>query len=430
MLTGDDSRHSARHFAADTAIDSARIGSYINDQLVINVPAQAAVRLARVLPMSAISARLLIAAAAIATGLLSACSRPEAPPEPVRAVRTLTLGSDTASATHEYAAELRARVESRLGLRVAGRLVSRTAEVGQRVAAGQVLARIDTADLKLALDAAAAAARAAQTNHDFAAAEFERYKALRDQGFIGALELERREATLKAQKATLDQAQAQVQVQSNQASYGALQAPVAGVVVGVDAEVGAVLAAGATVVRVAHDGPRDAVFAVPEDQLPAIRALLGRPGALKVVPWGASAALPATVREIAAAADPATRTFQVKADLGGASVQLGQTATVVIEWPGLQGVSKLPLSAVTQHQGTTSVWLLDRASMTVRLQPIQVAGADGNSVVVSAGLSPGMVVVTAGVHALTPGQKVAFYEAPIGVPPPAPASGPTAAAGR
>jgi RND family efflux transporter MFP subunit len=335
-----------------------------------------------------------------------------------------------ASAKHEYAAELRARVESRLGLRVPGRLVSRTAEVGQRVAAGQVLARIDTADLKLALDAAAAAARAAQTNHDFAAAEFERYKALRDQGFIGALELERREATLKAQKATLDQAQAQAQVQSNQASYGALQAPVAGVVVGVDAEVGAVLAAGATVVRVAHDGPRDAVFAVPEDQLPAIRALLGRPGALKVVPWGASAALPATVREIAAAADPATRTFQVKADLASASVQLGQTATVVIEWPGLQGVSKLPLSAVTQQKGTTSVWLLDRASMTVKLQPIQVAGADGNSVVVSAGLSPGMIVVTAGVHALTPGQKVAFYEAPSGLPPAAPASGPATAAGR
>jgi RND family efflux transporter MFP subunit len=263
-----------------------------------------------------------------------------------------------------------------------------------------------------------------------AAAEFKRYKELRDQGFIGALDLERREATLKAQRALLDQAQAQAQAQSNQASYGALLAPVAGVVVGVEAEVGAVLAAGTPVVRVAHDGPRDAVFAVPEDQLPAMRALLGRPGALKVVPWGGTAAMAATVREIAAAADPATRTFQVKADIGSAALQLGQTATVVIEMPRQAGVIKLPLSAVTQQQGQTAVWLVDRASMTVRSQPIEVAGADGNSVVVAAGLSPGLIVVTAGVHALTPGQKVAFYQAPIAAPPAAPASGPATAASR
>ena len=357
--------------------------------------------------------RLLLAASAIAVLIpLSACSRHEAAPEPVRAVRTLTLGADSAGGTHEYAAEVRARVESRLGFRVAGKLLSRSAEVGQRVQAGQVLAQIDTADLKLAQDAAAAGARAAQTNYELAAAEFKRYKELREQGFIGALDLERREATLKAQKAVLDQAQAQARAQANQASYGALLAPAAGVVVGVDAEVGAVLAAGAAVVRVAQDGPRDAVFAVPEDQLPAMRALLGKAGALKVIPWGATAALPASVREIGAAADPSTRTFLVKADIGSAALQLGQTASVVIDLPQQAGISKLPLSAVTQQQGQTAVWLVDRASMTVKVQPINVAGADGNSVVVAGGLSPGMIVVTAGVHALSPGQKVAFYEAP------------------
>ncbi len=357
--------------------------------------------------------RLLLAASAIAVLIpLSACSRHEAAPEPVRAVRTMTLGADSAGGTHEYAAEVRARVESRLGFRVAGKLLSRSAEVGQRVQAGQVLAQIDTADLKLAQDAAAAGARAAQTNYELAAAEFKRYKELREQGFIGALDLERREATLKAQKAVLDQAQAQARAQANQASYGALLAPAAGVVVGVDAEVAAVLAAGAAVVRVAQDGPRDAVFAVPEDQLPAMRALLGKAGALKVIPWGATAALPATVREIGAAADPSTRTFLVKADIGSAALQLGQTASVVIDLPQQAGISKLPLSAVTQQQGQTAVWLVDRASMTVKVQPINVAGADGNSVVVAGGLSPGMIVVTAGVHALSPGQKVAFYEAP------------------
>jgi multidrug efflux pump subunit AcrA (membrane-fusion protein) len=114
---------------------------------------------------------------------------------------------------------------------------------------------------------------------------------------------------------------------------------------------------------------------------------------------------------VAAAADPTTRTFQVKADLGPAPAQLGQTLTVELELPRQVGVSRLPLSAIHQQQGRTVVWIVDPASMTVRLQPVQVAGADGNDAIVTAGLSPGQRVVTAGVHALSPGQKVKWFEA-------------------
>ena len=147
----------------------------------------------------------------------------------------------------------------------------------------------------------------------------------------------------------------------------------------------------------------------------SVRALLGRAGAIRVRTWGGSAAqpataMPATVREVAAAADPATRTFLVKADIGAAPVQLGQTMTVVIDLPPREAAAKLPLSAVMQQQGQTAVWLLDTAAMTVKVQPIVVAGADGNTVVVASGLSPGQTVVVAGVHALTPGQKVKLYD--------------------
>jgi RND family efflux transporter MFP subunit len=155
------------------------------------------------------------------------------------------------------------------------------------------------------------------------------------------------------------------------------------------------------------------VFSVPEDQWPSVRALLGKAGALKVRGWATNAEAPATVREIAAAADPSTRTFLVKADIGSSGTpQLGQTLTVVLDLPSRPGITKLPLTAVTQQQGQTAVWLVDKSSMTVRAQAISVAGADGNSVVVAGGLSPGQIVVTAGVHALTPGQRVKFYDAP------------------
>ena len=374
----------------------------------------------------ATGALLVLLAAALA-----ACSRSEPAPDPVRAVRTMTVASESAGGVHEFAAEVRARTESRLGFRVAGKMITRTAEVGQHVNAGQALAQLDGTDLKLGQDAALAATRAAQTNYEFAAAEYKRYKDLRDQGFISGLELERRETTLKAQKAQLDQALAQANMQGNQAGYAALLATAAGVITAVDADVGTVLAAGTPVLRLAHDGPRDAVFAVPEDGLPALRALLGKPGGLQVRPWGNTATMLATVREVAAAADPATRTFLVKADLGAAPVQLGQTMTVLVDLPRLEGIAKLPLAAVMQQQGQTAVWLVDKASMTVRVQPIAVAGADGNSVVVAAGLSPGQTVVTAGVHVLTPGQKVTFYEPAGAATRPAPAgAAPAPAASR
>jgi len=344
--------------------------------------------------------------------LLGGCSRPAPAPEPVRSVRTITVAADSAGGVHEFAAEVRARIESRLGFRVGGKMIRRQAEIGQHVPAGALLAELDAQDLRLQQSAAVSSAQSAQVNLQLATDDFERYKNLRNQGFISGADLDRREATLKAAQAQFNQARAQASVQVNQATYSKLTASTAGVITGVDAEPGAVLAAGAPVVRLAQDGPRDAVFAVPEDAVSQLRALLGSPGALQVRLWGASATLPATVREVAAAADPVTRTFLVKADLDRADVQLGQTATVLLAMPQRSGITKLPLTAVTEQQGKTAVWVVDRSSMTVRVQPIVVAGADGNSVVVAGGLAPGQVVVTAGVHVLTPGQKVKFLEQP------------------
>lgn len=359
---------------------------------------------------------------------VAACSRPDVQPEPVRMVRTLTVASASAGGSQEYAAEIRARSEVRLGFRVAGKMVSRTADVGQRVKAGDVLARLDPEDLRLSQDAARAALQAAQVNFDFNQADFKRFKELRDQGFISSAELERREATLKSAAAQLDQARSQASVQTNQAAYTALVATAAGVVVGVDAEPGAVLAAGTPVLRVALDGPRDAVFSVPEDAVASVRALAGRAGALRVRLWGGTEMLPATVREVAAAADPATRTFLIKADLTAPLQQLGQTATVVIDLPRQDGVTLLPLSAVRESQGRSVVWVVDPARQVVQSRPVEVAGAQGNEVVVKAGIQPGDRVVTAGVHVLTEGQRVRLAAGVGGASAAASASAPEAAA--
>lgn len=362
---------------------------------------------------------------ALAT-LLAACSKADPAPDPVRAVRTVTVTSQTAGGSFEYAGEVRARTESRLGFRVGGKMLRRAVDLGDAVKAGQVLAQLDPQDLRLGQDAARAVVAVAQASFDQNAADFKRYKDLHDQGFIGAAELERRESALKTARAQLDQAKAQSGVQGNQAAYATLVADASGVVTGIDAEPGMVVAAGAPILRLAHDGPRDLVFSVPEDKVGLVKAMASQPGAFRVKLWGASAApLPATLREISASADPATRTFLVKVDIGGGAatgVRLGQTAAVELALPPTAGVMKLPLSALREEQGLSAVWLVDPASMTVRSQAVQVAGADGNDAVIAGGLAPGQIVVTAGVHVLSPGQKVRFYRDPGA---PAGASAPT-----
>lgn len=178
---------------------------------------------------------------------------------------------------------------------------------------------------------------AAVTSRDLAAANFKRFKKLRDQNFISGAELERRESTLKVAKT-------QATGQGNQTSYAVLVADVAGVVTAVDAEPGQVVAIGTPVVRLAQNGPRDVMFNVPEDRVALLK--IGAPVGIRM--WAGDTEFKGMVREVAASADPVTRTFTVKVSLQSADVlPLGATVTVV---PGPLGVQisqviKLPISA-------------------------------------------------------------------------------------
>ena len=223
--------------------------------------------------------------------------------------------------------------------------------------------------------------------------------------------MERREATYKTALSQLQQVQAQAASQGNQTGYTNLLADVSGVVTAVDMELGQVVSAATPVVRIAQDGPRDAVFAVPEDQVEAMQ--LGMAADVRL--WATGAVLGGSVREIAPSADPVTRTFAVKVGLKSKEAPpLGSTVSVI---PQLNRSSDapgvlLPTSALVRNGPLTTVWVLDIPSMTVKRAAVEIGAIQGNGVLISAGLKPGEQVVTAGVHMLADGQKVTRYQAP------------------
>jgi RND family efflux transporter MFP subunit len=189
------------------------------------------------------------------------------------------------------------------------------------------------------------------------------------------------------------------------------------------AEVGQIVAPGTPVLKVSAGSQKDVVFSVPENVI----GLLKRGAPVGVQLWSKSGVtIAATVRDVAAVADPLTRTFMIKAALVDASnaAPLGSTATVLLSAPTGSKASAsatalvIPLASVIEAQGKTAVWVVETSAnvsvvrkRVVTLAPALPASAADAQVLVVAGLVQGQLVVTAGVHTLADGQKVRLLEA-------------------
>ena len=343
--------------------------------------------------------------------LLAGCGKDEAKVEDIRPVRVVKLAAGDGAERVEFSGDVRPRYESRLGFRVGGKIVERKVDVGANVKDGQVLMRLDPQDLRLAEAQARATLRAAETERDLAQADYKRHQNLRAQNFVSQAVLDAKQAALRAAQANVDAARAGFRGQSNQAGYANLESDTNGVVTAVDAEVGQVVAAGAPVVRVARTDEKEVVIGIPEDRVGQLRTASD----VNVRLWAnRGEAIPGKIREVSPVADPATRTYTVKVSIpANPEVRLGMTATVDMAAAGKGDVSRLrvPLSALVQDKGATSVWVVENGA--VQLRRVQVAGQAGNDILLAGGVQPGQTVVTAGVHLLKPGQKVKILTADV-----------------
>ena len=343
-----------------------------------------------------------------------------------RPVRVQTVSFVPAQNAVTYPGTVQARVQAGIGFRVGGKVIERLVDIGDHVEAGQTLVRLDPVDTRIAQEADAQAVLAAEATAVNARAEFQRYQRL-GRGSPAWLpsEFDKRRATLDGAEARLVQAQRQLTMASDQLGYTTLVADADGVITDLKIEVGQVVAAGQTVLTLAHAAETEIIVDVPENRLPDIRAA----EAVTIRLWSQpDRTLPGRVREIGALADATSRTFAVKvtvlkpsaevsgpgaANLGASkrvALGLGMTAAVRFEHKGEHSVAWLPASSVVAVNGTPSVWVLDPLAHRAVAHPVRVATWSGNGdVAVEAGVESGMQIVTGGAALLDASMPVTAW---------------------
>ena len=337
--------------------------------------------------------------------LLAACREEKAEETPeLRPVRSVLVEESTTGETITLSGTVESQVEVDLGFRIGGRLVQRLVGVGDTVAPGQVIARLDPSDEENALRGAQASLNAAAAQLTEARSNYERQRQLFARDVVSRAGLERAEQTFTSAQGAHDAAEAQVGIAVRRVTDTVLTADAPGVVTAVGAEPGEVVTAGRRIVQLARDEGKDAVFDVP-----ATVAATAPPDPEVIVTLSRDPNVTATgrIREVAPRADASTGTIRVRVGLidPPAEMRLGATINGRVHF-GPTGGIEVPASALTSADGAPAVWVVDPATNTVALRPVEVTRFAPATVSIAGGLEIGERVVTAGVQALRPGQKV------------------------
>jgi membrane fusion protein, multidrug efflux system len=338
-----------------------------------------------------------------ASVILTACEKPVEPAAPPRPALVMVVGKTASSQGMVLVGEVKSRYESNLGFRVGGKIIERKVEVGSYVKKGQLIARLDAADSNLTAAASAADVRAAEASHALASAEVSRQRTLFNKKFISQSALDIREAELKTSAARLQQVRAQAAVSGNQTRYNALLADRAGVVAHIRAEPGQVVEAGEMVAKVMDTSQIEVLVAVPESRMANIKLN----DAVTVKLWAdRETSYIGKVREIAPAANSATRAFDVRLALNAPDekVRLGMTAGVRFGADIAENMV-IPSTALTQINGKNNVWVINKEGIT-NPREVQAGQFSEQGVLIESGLQNGEMVAIAGVHTLIKGQKV------------------------
>jgi RND family efflux transporter MFP subunit len=354
-------------------------------------------------PLSPVLVLLLVAGVAV-FALRGAPKKQEDKGDGLKRVQIMRVQIAPIDQPRTLVGTLRARVESDLGFRVAGKIAERRVQAGEAVKAGQVLAVLDATDFRLSRESAEAELAAARSSAKQQELDFARISELRTRGFATQQAEDKQRAALDEARGRLERATKQVQLAANSQGYAELKADANGIVSGLFAEAGQVVAAGQSVVRLARDGEREALVAVPEQDIAFVREARG-----SVTLWSeAGKVYGASLRELSPNADTATRTFLARYSVQGLApdAPLGMTVTLTLAGREAKSGMRVPLSALLNEGGGPEVFVLSGEGNTLSRKKVTLIGYDGRDALIASGLENGERVVTLGVHTLKAGDKV------------------------
>jgi membrane fusion protein, multidrug efflux system len=337
--------------------------------------------------------------------LLAACQRKADTAIPqARPVRTTTVEKSTTGTQVSFTGRIEAEDEVALAFRISGRLVESSGKLGDRLQPGQVVARLEPQNELNALRQAQAGLAAGQGQLTQARNHFERQETLLAQGWTTRANFDVATQALQTAQSQVDAAEAQLKTAHDLVSFTELKADAPGVITATGPSAGEVVQAGQMIFRIARKDGRDAVFDVPAQ---LIRSAPSDPRIAVSLTDDPSVTASGRVREVAAQANAVTRTFEVKVGLTEPppAMRLGATVTGRLETDAVP-IIEIPATALTRSNQQPAVWIVDPASRTVSIRNVDVLRFEQAQVVVSRGLEPGEIIVTAGVQAMHPGQKV------------------------
>src|SRR2546428_9162214 len=336
--------------------------------------------------------------------LLAACQDQavSATAKPERPVQVQRVVFENKDASRDFVGVVRARYETDLGFRVAGKIVARVVNVGDRVRAGDVVARLDPQDLRLQAESAEAELAAATSNLAQVAADLARYTTLRERGYASVVDFDRKKAARDEAEGRRGRARRTLELARNQLAYAELKSDADGVITATPAEPGQVVALGQAVARLAHRGEKEAVVALPETWLGEARRAQAT-----VRLWSEpDRVFTARLRELSPQADAATRTYAARFTIENPddTVALGMTATVTLSHAADARVAKLPLAAIVNRGTGPLVYLVDESGTLVR-RPVTVSAFTEQAVSGTSGLREGDRIGVLGAQKLEPGGK-------------------------
>ena len=357
----------------------------------------------RTTPISMLEGVLI---AALSSLVLAACNRDAGTattPTP-RAVRTVTVEKRETSTPLTFSGRIEAEDEVSIAFRISGRLSANDTKIGDRVKAGQVLARLEPQNELNALRQAQAALAAAQGQLTQARNHFDRQQTLLGQGWTTRANFDAATQAQQTAQSQVDAAEAQLNSAHDLVGFTEVKADAPGVITATGPGAGEVVQAGQMIARIARQDGRDAVFDVPAQ---LIRSGSADPQITVSLADDPTITAQGRIREVAAQASPVTRTFEVKVGLTDPPAAMRLGATVVGRVKTNAGpMIDIPATALTKMNQQPAVWVVDPSAKTVSIRNVDVARFDEAQAIISQGLDTGEIIVTAGVQALHPGQKV------------------------